>query len=132
MPTYEYACRACGHRFDVVQSMTDPPLMTCPRCEGELRKVFAPPSISFKGSGFYATDHGKKRPPSDKDARKAGKDGKDAKGGKEGAGSADGGSATAETGSSSGSSSTGSSPTSGAKEPPASKNSKNKKESSST
>ena len=62
MPTYEYACRACGHIFEIVQKMSDDPLTICPECGGELRKVFAPPAISFKGSGFYATDHGKKTP----------------------------------------------------------------------
>ena len=66
MPTYEYACRSCGHTFEIVQSMSDDPLTTCPKCEGELRKVFAPPAIAFKGSGFYATDHGKKAKPSEK------------------------------------------------------------------
>lgn len=60
MPTYEYACRSCGHTFEVVQAMRDETLSVCPECGGELRKVFAPPAISFKGSGFYATDHGKK------------------------------------------------------------------------
>ena len=60
MPTYEYACKSCGHTFDVVQAMSDDPLKVCPECGGELRKVFAPPAIAFKGSGFYATDHGKK------------------------------------------------------------------------
>ena len=60
MPTYEYRCRNCGHTFDVVQAMSDETLTLCPVCGGELRKVFAPPAISFKGSGFYATDHGKK------------------------------------------------------------------------
>ena len=60
MPTYEYACRACEHRFDIVQKMSDDPLVICPECGGELRKVFTAPAISFKGSGFYATDHGKK------------------------------------------------------------------------
>lgn len=60
MPTYEYRCRDCGHTFDVVQAMRDDTLTVCPICGGELRKVFAPPAISFKGSGFYATDHGKK------------------------------------------------------------------------
>jgi putative FmdB family regulatory protein len=59
MPTYEYTCRDCGHTFDIVQSMWDESLTMCPECGGSLRKVFAPPSISFKGSGFYATDHGK-------------------------------------------------------------------------
>ncbi|HSL11024.1 MAG TPA: FmdB family zinc ribbon protein [Actinomycetota bacterium] len=63
MPTYEYACRSCGHTFEIVQSMSDDALTTCPKCAGELRKVFAPPAIAFKGSGFYATDHGKKSKP---------------------------------------------------------------------
>jgi putative FmdB family regulatory protein len=65
MPTYEYTCRDCGHTFDIVQSMWDDALTMCPECGGSLRKVFAPPAISFKGSGFYATDHGKKAKPSE-------------------------------------------------------------------
>ena len=60
MPRYEYRCRDCGHTFEVVQKMTDEPLTVCPDCGGELRKVFGVPAIAFKGSGFYATDHGKK------------------------------------------------------------------------
>lgn len=70
MPTYEYVCRSCGHLFEIVQSMRDETLTECPQCGGELRKVFAPPAISFKGSGFYATDHGKNKtkPPGDKKA----------------------------------------------------------------
>ena len=60
MPTYEYKCRDCGHTFDIVQKMSEDSLTHCPECGGDLRKVFAAPAISFKGSGFYATDHGKK------------------------------------------------------------------------
>ena len=56
MPTYEYLCRACGHGFDIVQAFKDESLTICPACGGVLRKVFAAPAISFKGSGFYATD----------------------------------------------------------------------------
>lgn len=59
MPTYEYVCKNCGHLFEIVQSMRDDPLTECPECGGELRKVFAPVAIAFKGSGFYATDHGR-------------------------------------------------------------------------
>ena len=47
MPTYEYRCRDCGHTFDIVQKMSDDPLTHCPECGGDLRKVFAPPAISF-------------------------------------------------------------------------------------
>jgi putative FmdB family regulatory protein len=70
MPTYEYACKACGHHFEAWQSMTDDPLTICPECGGELRKVFAPPAITFKGSGFYATDHGKQAKKSEGDGTK--------------------------------------------------------------
>ena len=60
MPTYEYACTACGERLEAKQSFTDPPLETCPVCGGKLRKLFSPVGIVFKGSGFYATDAKKK------------------------------------------------------------------------
>lgn len=60
MPTYEYRCRACGHGFDIVQSFKDESLTICPACGGELRKVYGAPAISFKGSGFYATDSRRK------------------------------------------------------------------------
>ena len=56
MPTYEYACRSCGEHLEVVQSFRDEPLRECPVCGGELRKVFSPVGISFKGSGFYRND----------------------------------------------------------------------------
>lgn len=73
MPTYEYRCRSCGHTFDIVQAMSDEPLTVCPECGGELRKVFGAPAISFKGSGFYATDHGKKsKSTSEKSGEKSG------------------------------------------------------------
>ena len=56
MPTYEYACRSCGHHLEVVQSFSDEPLATCPNCGGTLRKVFGSIGIVLKGSGFYKTD----------------------------------------------------------------------------
>jgi putative FmdB family regulatory protein len=56
LPTYEYACKACGHRLEAVQKFTDDALTVCPDCEGDLRKVFGAPGIVLKGSGFYKTD----------------------------------------------------------------------------
>ncbi|GAA0924717.1 FmdB family zinc ribbon protein [Pseudonocardia zijingensis] len=56
MPTYQYACTACDHRFEAVQSFTDASLTECPACSGHLRKVFSSVGIVFKGSGFYRTD----------------------------------------------------------------------------
>lgn len=56
MPTYVYECRSCSGRFEVKQQVTDPPLTTCESCSGELRKVFFPSRVIFKGSGWYITD----------------------------------------------------------------------------
>ena len=56
MPTYEYACKKCGERFDVVQSFSDKSLTKHPGCGGTVQKVFHPAGIIFKGSGFYVTD----------------------------------------------------------------------------
>jgi putative FmdB family regulatory protein len=56
VPTYAYACTACGHRFEVQQSFSDAALSECPECEGRLRKLFNTVGIVFKGSGFYRTD----------------------------------------------------------------------------
>ena len=56
MPTYQYACTACDHQFDAVQSFADDSLTVCPRCAGRLRKVFSAVGVVFKGSGFYRTD----------------------------------------------------------------------------
>lgn len=57
MPTYEYACRECGHRFDAVQSIHDDALTECPECGGPVRRVVAAVGVQFKGSGFYRTDN---------------------------------------------------------------------------
>jgi putative FmdB family regulatory protein len=56
VPTYQYACTACNHRFEAVQSFSDASLTECPVCAGHLRKVFSSVGIVFKGSGFYRTD----------------------------------------------------------------------------
>lgn len=56
MPTYQYACTACDHAFEQVQSFSDDALSVCPQCEGRLRKVFNAVGVVFKGSGFYRTD----------------------------------------------------------------------------
>jgi len=56
MPIYQYHCASCAQDLEIFQHMTDPSLTTCPQCQGNLRKVFTPVGIVFKGSGFYATD----------------------------------------------------------------------------
>ncbi|ASO18280.1 putative FmdB family regulatory protein [Actinoalloteichus hoggarensis] len=56
MPTYQYACTACDHRFEAVQRFSESSLTDCPECQGRLRKLFSSVGIVFKGSGFYRTD----------------------------------------------------------------------------
>jgi putative FmdB family regulatory protein len=56
VPTYQYACTACGHELEAVQSFSDAALTECPECGGALRKVFSAVGVVFKGSGFYKTD----------------------------------------------------------------------------
>jgi putative FmdB family regulatory protein len=70
VPIYEYRCDECGDSFDILQRMSDDPLVTCEKCGGTLRKVLHPVAIHFKGSGFYTTDYGKGgagRRPSDRE-----------------------------------------------------------------
>ena len=58
MPTYEYECRMCGHRFEEFQSMKDAALTVCPKCGGELKRLIGTGAgFLFKGSGFYITDY---------------------------------------------------------------------------
>src|SRR3954466_9304264 len=60
MPIYEYACTACDHRTDILHGLNDPGPQFCPSCgrEGTMRKLFAPPTIHFKGSGWAKKDRG--------------------------------------------------------------------------
>ena len=70
MPIYEYACTSCGERTEAKQSFDDPPLETCSRCGGKLRKLYSPVGVVFRGSGFYSTD-GRKRPEAGKKETKS-------------------------------------------------------------
>jgi len=59
MPTYEYECRKCKHRFEKFQSIMDKPVKTCPKCKARkvVRLIGGGAGIIFKGSGFYQTDY---------------------------------------------------------------------------
>ena len=58
MPTYEYECKSCAHKFEAFQSMSDDPLKVCPECGKEVRRLIGGGmGVIFKGSGFYVTDN---------------------------------------------------------------------------
>lgn len=59
MPTYDYQCRSCSHRFERFQPITEKPVRTCPQCERRTvrRLITGGGGLIFKGSGFYATDY---------------------------------------------------------------------------
>ena len=102
MPTYDYQCQTCGHRFEVFQSMKDERLTDCPveGCPGPVKRLLGTGAgIIFKGSGFYETDY---RSDSYKKAAKADKPSGDS-GGSSGSASGDSKPAPAPAASSSGS-----------------------------
>lgn len=59
MPTYEYQCGACGHKFDKFQTITAPCKRKCPKCKKckLVRLIGAGSGVIFKGPGFYQTDY---------------------------------------------------------------------------
>ena len=57
MPTFDYQCQKCGHVFEVRQSFSDAPITKCETCSGKVKKLFSPPAIIFKGSGFHCNDY---------------------------------------------------------------------------
>lgn len=61
MPTYEYACNGCGHKFERFESITSKPNKSCPECKKKKaeRLISGGGGLMFKGSGFYITDYKK-------------------------------------------------------------------------
>lgn len=57
MPIYEYQCKQCDERHEIIQRISEEPLTHCPKCGGEMKKLISSPAIQFKGSGFYKTDY---------------------------------------------------------------------------
>ncbi len=58
MPTYTFRCETCGLVFDKFLSFhDDQSRVTCPNGHPTVHRVFRPPAVVFKGSGFYVTDN---------------------------------------------------------------------------
>ena len=57
MPIYEYQCDACGRVEEVMQRISDKPLVKCSHCSGKLRKLISHSAFHLKGTGWYVTDY---------------------------------------------------------------------------
>ena len=85
MPIYGYICKHCEHTLDVLQKISDDPLVDCPECgKPQLKRQLSAPRFRLKGSGWYETDfkkdkqrnlHGEKEAATKDDAKKDGKSG---------------------------------------------------------
>lgn len=62
MPIYEYRCTKCGNEFEKFQSITDDTIPTCTACKGKTKRLISHSSFHLKGSGWYVTDYGGKKP----------------------------------------------------------------------
>jgi putative FmdB family regulatory protein len=64
MPTYEYACGACGHQWDEVQRITEPPLELCPKCTKSAahRLISGGTHFILKGGGWYSDLYSSPKP----------------------------------------------------------------------
>ncbi|MBA3816693.1 MAG: zinc ribbon domain-containing protein [Parachlamydiaceae bacterium] len=60
MPTYDYTCKDCGHKLEVLQKITEAPLRECPLCHKEslMRGPGGGIGIALIGDGFYKTMYG--------------------------------------------------------------------------
>jgi putative FmdB family regulatory protein len=59
MPTYDYVCRACGHRIEVMHGVHEQGPAVCPNCHARaLRKAIVSPTVLYKGSGWAKKDRG--------------------------------------------------------------------------
>jgi putative FmdB family regulatory protein len=59
MPTYDYECTKCRHRFEHRRSFSDNGTVKCPECKGKAQQIITSVPVIFKGKGFYVTDHRK-------------------------------------------------------------------------
>jgi putative FmdB family regulatory protein len=78
MPIYEYQCRKCNAHVEVLQKITDKPLVKCRKCGGRLEKQWSSTSFQLKGTGWYVTDYAAKKAETKEDGKKVDAEGKKA------------------------------------------------------
>ncbi|HIM61603.1 MAG TPA: zinc ribbon domain-containing protein [Dehalococcoidia bacterium] len=65
MPRYDYRCESCKDEFELVQSFAEAGKGACPACGGAGQRVYHAVPVIYKGSGFYTTDYGRPKQPSE-------------------------------------------------------------------
>ena len=65
MPRYDYRCTECSNEFELVQKFSEAGQGECPSCGGAGQRVFHAVPVIYKGSGFYTTDYGRPKRPSE-------------------------------------------------------------------
>jgi len=71
MPIYEYQCKSCNERCEIIQKVNDPHASECPHCHApELKRLVSAAGFRLKGSGWYVTDFKDKGKGKDKDKSK--------------------------------------------------------------
>lgn len=65
MPRYDYRCRSCENEFELVQTFAEAGSGVCPACFGPGQRVFHAVPVIYKGSGFYTTDYGRPKQPTE-------------------------------------------------------------------
>jgi putative FmdB family regulatory protein len=71
MPIYEYQCRKCNAHVEILQKITDKPLVKCRNCGGRLEKQWSSTSFQLKGTGWYVTDYAGKKAETKEESKKA-------------------------------------------------------------
>ena len=71
MPRYDYRCVTCSHEFELVQTFKEAGSGSCPQCAGRGQRVYHAVTVIYKGSGFYTTDYGRPKPPTENGSKES-------------------------------------------------------------
>ncbi|HEX7478201.1 MAG TPA: zinc ribbon domain-containing protein [Polyangiales bacterium] len=62
MPTYSYACEACGKSFEIEQRISEDPIKKCVLCgKAKARRQITSGNFILKGGGWYSDGYGASR-----------------------------------------------------------------------
>ncbi len=57
MPIYDYECKKCKHKFDIMHKISETPVVHCPQCSvTDVERLISAVGFQLNGSGWYVTD----------------------------------------------------------------------------